>query len=463
MYLNQLNDGRVLFFATREHGGNGSAEFQARMWNPDSNAAEILKVSAESKRDADIAVLSDGRVLIVNGIEGSADLWDSHTNIVAHTEEPMLVNSRWRALPLDGGQILLIETFSDGFAATVRSVEHSVVLLWNPADVEWQRISNLPVPFKNSDILIEMDDGSVHAKADGNVYRLPAGGKDWESWSVPIQPSREQASVPAIVQSLSASENPVVLPKLTVPALPAAERSWWEVQREQWQERIDNNIAYIFLLAALSPVGLYFILRRLEAKKLATFLKFSSLAFRVLGICLVAFILWGSLKMNSQIKMSSYWSACADETRDGGYPVPLNRAQKWASCIDGKNGLIEDIFFYSTKKLVMSLPSVPCQYIGTWSSIRPGSKYKVTMTDDSRFIAEPMQTNSGTADTISGSWGVVGEEMVWLYQEGPVWPPDVNRILPKSRSRFTLIETNGTRTDYELIDAIKSNHCLLSS
>ena len=49
--------------------------------------------------------------------------------------------------------------------------------------------------------------------------------------------------------------------------------------------------------------------------------------------------------------------------------------------------------------------------------------------------------------------------MVWLHDQGG-YGPDVNPILPESDTRFTLIEGNGSRTVYELIRAVPSEHCM---
>ncbi|MCI0507988.1 MAG: hypothetical protein L0Z73_18030 [Gammaproteobacteria bacterium] len=80
------------------------------------------------------------------------------------------------------------------------------------------------------------------------------------------------------------------------------------------------------------------------------------------------------------------------------------------------------------------------------------SIYQVTLGADGQFLAEPVKTSDRDAIRVTGSWGVVGsgdsQKMVWLYDEGHVWPPDVNPITNPTPDSFVLVEQNGSRTEF---------------
>jgi WD40 repeat protein len=595
--LNQMADGRILLFATRE-GGN-TPEYQARLWNPRSNTVEKPAVSARPKPDTDIAVLSDGRVLIVNGNEGSADTWDSRTNTVAHSEEPLLENSRWRALPLTNKQVLLVEMFPDDPAATRRNVVSSVALLWNPSSGEWKQIADLPVPFRGSGALAEKPDGSVQSTIGDETYQLAALDKSWERLFKPAPPAIAPKVETTINQTVAAPPQPISpptrpafafdaawisyadavvndlrlmivllpllvlsillrarandLPYIIKPAIRLFQKSlavvflvflaWiflrnaplqmFQEKVQRWRWLYEKEIATVgIVLIVLTPFAVRSIFRRLEKNGHTTFFKYGNLFARVTGVALILLLLISAIhddrisqlqKYGSEIdyswwipsenllrvlmavfipgvlylllrhlekrkfpNISKYankiflaavfgfiaflvlWAEYAhiqnNLANNARYCKPPNTSgniRQWTECVEAGNGALESLLFKNTKNLVLSLPSVPCRYVGTWSSKRTGSEYKVTLTDDSRYIAEPVHDNSASARTVSGLWGAHDDSMVWFEDQRSAWPIDVNTILPESRGRFSLIDVNGERTDFELIDAIKSNTCSL--
>lgn len=101
-----------------------------------------------------------------------------------------------------------------------------------------------------------------------------------------------------------------------------------------------------------------------------------------------------------------------------------------------------------------------CPYVGVWLSQRPKYSYRVTLNPDGKFFAK----SSGADGTlITGKWSVQGLEIVWDYDNRPDWPRDVNIIVPKNERHFTLIEMNGSETEYSLIERrpSDSSYCKL--
>lgn len=98
------------------------------------------------------------------------------------------------------------------------------------------------------------------------------------------------------------------------------------------------------------------------------------------------------------------------------------------------------------------LVSARCRYAGVWAATRGQMVYMVTLEADGRFIAEPSQNTPANASTITGAWSVAGNKMAWAYDNGPVWPPDINPISAAGDREFTLVEVNGATTRYELVD-----------
>ncbi len=100
-----------------------------------------------------------------------------------------------------------------------------------------------------------------------------------------------------------------------------------------------------------------------------------------------------------------------------------------------------------------------CQYAGLWAATRGQTVYMVTLEATGRFIAEPSQNTPADATTITGAWSVAGNKMVWAYDNGPVWPPDVNPISADRSDAFTLSEVNGSTTRYTLVERLPGSLC----
>jgi WD40 repeat protein len=485
--LNQMADGRILLFATRE-GGN-TPEYQARIWNPRSNTVEKPAVSARPKPDTDTAVLSDGRVLIVNGNEGSADIWDSRTNTVSHSEEPLLENSRWRALSLKSKQVLLVEMFPGEIR---RNVTSSVVLLWNPENREWKQIADLPFLFGllQSDSLVELSGGILQAGNTREVYRLSALDQGWQASASDVRTHENEQAVALRNNSFPSAQH------VTGPVdstIPAHKQEWWDA----YFPPSDTVIETIILLMFCSSLGLFIsslILRKIKKdgeddsntngiheptirqklnKSWRSIMR--GLGFMAIILLLAtSYVLWDS-------DLYSMKRACARESfkLPASQSVDLAEAKQWAACVYEKSGLIEQALFYRTKKIMDALPVVPCRYVGVWSSSmtndlrsdfssNDGNYYRFEFTDDSKFRALHTTGNNFFSPpandpklSFSGVWGVVDDHMVLIVNPYNSQADHVFDLSPVSRGNFILAGGFREKSEFKLIDAIKSNSCTL--
>lgn len=118
--------------------------------------------------------------------------------------------------------------------------------------------------------------------------------------------------------------------------------------------------------------------------------------------------------------------------------TPLASVEKYATCIAGKSPAEP-----------ASLPA-RCKYAGKWTSSRGNMVYKVTLEADGRFVAEGLENAPADAPEITGAWTVAARSLVWAYDSGAVWPPDINPIIAESPDSFTLLEVDGAKTRYAL-------------
>ena len=139
---------------------------------------------------------------------------------------------------------------------------------------------------------------------------------------------------------------------------------------------------------------------------------------------------------------------CLDQASSGEQTrSPLASVEKYSACIVGK-----------TPAVVDAAPA-RCRYAGTWAAARAGMVYDMTLEPDGSFVAEPGQNTPPNAPAITGAWGVAGRTLVWVYDSGPVWPPDINPILNESVEAFTLKEVDGATTSYTLVQKTKASLC----
>jgi hypothetical protein len=130
-------------------------------------------------------------------------------------------------------------------------------------------------------------------------------------------------------------------------------------------------------------------------------------------------------------------------------------AEKGSNCVDKTTGILKSVSIPGGEK--DETPAIPCRFVGIWSSIQPGRMYRFTMTSDGRYSGGSSTHGTEAQDAYTGYWAVQGKHMVWR-SDGP-GEPDVNPIVDEAEGRFTLIESNGSRTRFELIERLPAGHC----
>jgi hypothetical protein len=129
----------------------------------------------------------------------------------------------------------------------------------------------------------------------------------------------------------------------------------------------------------------------------------------------------------------------------------LSSVEKYAACVAWVSG--------GTKAVTADGRPARCRYAGVWTSTRGTMTYEITLEADGKFVGEPGQNVSANAQTVTGAWAVAGNSLVWAYDSGAVWPPDINPIFDESEKAFTLREVNGLATRYTLIERSTAEVC----
>ena len=102
----------------------------------------------------------------------------------------------------------------------------------------------------------------------------------------------------------------------------------------------------------------------------------------------------------------------------------------------------------------------PCQFVGSWTSARTESVYKVTLTDDGNYTAEPIAAGRYPSATLRGKWLVEGRKIYWDDDATPLNAKgDINDVLEMKPKSFSLREVNGEVTHFNLIQAPATRRC----
>ncbi|MFC4763124.1 Kelch repeat-containing protein [Dyella koreensis] len=129
-----------------------------------------------------------------------------------------------------------------------------------------------------------------------------------------------------------------------------------------------------------------------------------------------------------------------------------------SACVDAQTGLLQ-----SEPRLEAApdhpKPRIPCRYVGVWSSRNGNLMFRLTLKDDGTYVEEPNEAGFGNPTGYRGYWMVQGDNMVWRDKARPQLGADINPLFPESDTRFTLVEGNGSRTHFELIQATPSSRC----
>jgi hypothetical protein len=169
--------------------------------------------------------------------------------------------------------------------------------------------------------------------------------------------------------------------------------------------------------------------------------------------CFCSLVAFGLLYIYGTFTLAMHLQDCLVATaRAKASHSSLESAQQVVACVDRRAGA-EKVLFDRFRDAVGSLGhSPPCQYVGSWmSSRKDGTTYQVDLNEDGSFLAQPYDSPRRGAG-ITGVWGVTGKRMVWLYDTGMTWPPDVNPIKEESSKGFTLVEVNGSTSRYTPIE-----------
>lgn len=181
---------------------------------------------------------------------------------------------------------------------------------------------------------------------------------------------------------------------------------------------------------------------------------------RMIGWSVSLIVLWWIFSFYVNMKTVNHVEACFASLHahtEKSQLSSLDATKALIACMDKRAGFPEKLMYESIKKAIQSLPSVPPQYVGIWTASRAETVYRVTLRDDSQYIAEPVRDNTPGAQTLTGSWGVNNGRMIWLSDTGRLWPPDINPITDISNTSFSLREANGSTTRYELVERIPSS------
>jgi Galactose oxidase, central domain len=101
--------------------------------------------------------------------------------------------------------------------------------------------------------------------------------------------------------------------------------------------------------------------------------------------------------------------------------------------------------------------TIPCRLVGVWSSRRGQVMRRIELKDDGTYVMAPSESGVDPRGGYEGRWKVEGQSIVWLHKG--VGDRDVNPMKVDGPGRFTLVETNGANTKFELIRAVASDRC----
>ena len=101
----------------------------------------------------------------------------------------------------------------------------------------------------------------------------------------------------------------------------------------------------------------------------------------------------------------------------------------------------------------------PCRFVGSWTSARAESVYKVTLGEDGGYAAEPIASGRYSATSFRGKWQVDGNRIQWDDSARSGKPADINDVLESKPKSFSLREVNGEVTHFNLIQALSTGRC----
>lgn len=139
----------------------------------------------------------------------------------------------------------------------------------------------------------------------------------------------------------------------------------------------------------------------------------------------------------------------------------LIQTRSFIDCLEKRSDFLDGLVLTPDKMIVRAMPMVSCRYIGVWESPRDGVTYQYQLNADGTFSA---RGKSGARpnpqpEYFTGVWSAVRGRLVWLYDAGRIFPPDINPITDLSDSRFQLKELDGSLTQFTLKQRISAPGC----
>jgi len=180
--------------------------------------------------------------------------------------------------------------------------------------------------------------------------------------------------------------------------------------------------------------------------------KWIAYPLRLILYSFVMFVLFNIAVAVVSYRVANNTIACSGQA-SANYGGALSQAKAMVSCMRNKNGIFEDLLMRSTYSAIDAMPITPKQFVGVWDASQPQCNYRHTLKENGEFISEPMECNFSST-SYRGAWGVHDGKMIWLPDEGEVWPPDINQIDSVDSDFFLLAEKDGSRTKFSRVNEV---------
>ena len=377
-------------------------------------------------------------------------------------------------------------SFSDGRQTTLSSRPNPPTLLWDPGKREWAYVllygtmgidaQRLPdgcalswtpltlfdprsgnvVKLADPGIGVRSFEGTMLALADGTVViaGVPDGGIGGgffyrkASCAGFASDADDALAMPGIYVS--------DLPKTPSPAAPAAAASaqapnaFVAMAKDNpwpWLAALGTLLLYLLLRFAVLPLVRYVSRRTLAQRTRDTLTRRLPSPFawitRIVIYGALALFCVATVRPFLHFRQQQAERACDERA---------------SQCVDPDSGLMRSLPALEAGP-GHPKPTIPCRYVGVWSSRNGGLMFRVTLKDDGSFVEAPNAAGYGNPAGYTGYWMVQGDYLVWRDNARPSLGPDVNRILEPSDGAFALVEGNGSHTRFERIQPVPSNRC----
>jgi hypothetical protein len=134
-----------------------------------------------------------------------------------------------------------------------------------------------------------------------------------------------------------------------------------------------------------------------------------------------------------------------------------------SACLNSRTAILDSIPELEGASSNHPKPTVPCRFVGAWSSRQGSLMFRVNLYDDGTFVELPGSGGVGDPNGYRGYWMVQGDSMVWVDKTHPEYGPDINPIIEQSHHRFVLVEHNGRHTKFEWIKPVISEKCKIDA